>query len=438
MQPLRLTNLFSTLLPAVYLRQFEGGKEHHLYAWGLETTLPRFELFIHDSNNKSLLNRPGLCVFVVPVSQEAQWSFSALEGRERLAVALKAARLILVKLGHGQNFRSSQEVQRELALTVKELRPESFQGRVSFYCDEHPANRKTLAITSDVIVEETQESGGGFRSLTLSNCLTQPQSEARVTSRGECDYSDLKGETMKLMAAGLALMLPQTPAAVVILGGVAGVLAQFLVRQFAYMTVSSVEKHDYVLRLSEEYFDLKSSDRLHVVHMDASDYITDLHQSSQFVSAVVLNLNSDSVKSAVPPTAFRSFWFLLQVKETLACPAVLVINSVHRCANHRIELVNVLKDLFGVIYCAKGESEEQEVFFAVKVEGKYIPKVNSQWRQRMKAIETEQQWNPRLKLYQSADKINLEFPVIEDCEVTLEAESRKKVRKPPTSKRSGL
>ena len=435
-QTLRLTNLFGTTLPAVYLRQFEGGKEHHLYAWGLETPLPRFELYVHDSSNKSLLNRPGLCVFIVPVSQESQWSFSGLEGREHLACTLKATRLILVKLGHGQTFRSAQEVQRELAPTVKELRPDNFQGKVSFYCDEHPANRRTLAITSDVIVEEIQHSGGGFRSLTLSSCLTQPQSEVRLGANGECDYSDLKGEAMKEMAAGLALMLPPTQATVVILGGGAGVLAQFLVSHFPYMTVSSVEKHEGVLRFSEEYFDLKPSERLQIVHMDASEYISDLHQSNQSVSAVVLNINSDSIKSPVPPTAFRTFWFLLQVKETLSCPAVLVINSVHRCANHRIELINVLKDLFPIIYCAKGESEEQEVFFAIKVEGKYIPKVHSQWRQRMKVMETE--WNPGLKLSRAADKINLEFPVIEDCEATLEPESRKKTRKPPTSKRSGL
>lgn len=434
LQTLKLTNLFGTTLPAVYLRQFECGREHHLYAWGLETALPRFELFIHDSSNKSLLNRPNLCVFVVPVSHEHQWSFTSLEGREQLCAAVKSARLILIKLGHGQNFRSSQEVQRELTPTIRDLKPESFQGKVSFYCHEQPGIRKTLVVTSDVIVEETMDSGSGFRSLVLSSCLTQSQSEVRLTSTGECDYSYLRGENMKLTVAGLALMVPPNSVSVGILGGGAGVLAQFLVRHFPYMTVSMVERHQGVLRLAEDYFGLYSSDRLKVIHMDATDYISELHSSNQSLGAVILDINSDNIKSPVPPTAFRSFWFLLQVKEVLPTNSLLIVNSVHRCANHRIELVNVLKDLFPIIYSAKAECEDQEVFFALKTEGKYIPKVHSQWRARMKAIECEQHWDPELKLSRAANKINLEFPVIEDTDI-VENEVRKKPRKPPSSKR---
>lgn len=118
------------------------------------------------------------------------------------------------------------------------------------------------------------------------------------------------------------------------------------------------------------------------------------------------------------------------VRDVLAGDALFVVNSAVKGTARRSEMVEALKDCFSFIYSGKCEEELNEVFFVIKSQSKYIPKAHSQLRLEMISIEDAHHWSADMDLPETADRISLQYPLVEETvPPTPEASSRRRKNK---------
>ena len=145
---------------------------------------------------------------------------------------------------------------------------------------------------------------------------------------------------------------------------------------------------------------------------------------------LIIDINGAGPEDSCPPQGFKTFRFMQMVRDVLAEDALFVVNSAIKGMTRRSEMVEALKDCFSFIYSGKCEEEANEVFFVVKSQSKYIPKAHSQLRLEMVSIEEAHHWSSDMDLPEAADRILLQFPLVEETvPPTPEATSRRRKNK---------
>ena len=76
----------------------------HCYDFEKGDTVPKYTLFVVDSNKKELIDKRSCAAFLVPQGKEKDSIFSTEHGHQELISQIKCSRLVVIVLGNGHLF----------------------------------------------------------------------------------------------------------------------------------------------------------------------------------------------------------------------------------------------------------------------------------------------------------------------------------------------
>jgi precorrin-6B methylase 2 len=338
-------------------------------------------------------------VFLVPQGREHEWLFGSDPGRLHLASSCGVRRLVVISLGRGCAFGSSEAVQSELSPLVLPLLPAASRaaprGAVPILSTaEGLGERRQVAsvesplsgtlLVEDVTFPAEDGDGDGSGSVTLRRLIfaAQPnliQSEARMRFDGgaaAADHSHLSCEYQAAIVAGLAVAAPALMAArlgddcasprprVCVIGLGGGGLPCFLATHFA-VHVTAVELDPAVAQLAADTFGFSPGPALALHVGDGLAYVASLPPASLDALVVDAGSNDASLAMSCPPPAFLERPFLAAAAAALRPGGCLAVNCVARGSDSFALARGALRAVFPVVLAADSMADDvNQVYFA--------------------------------------------------------------------------
>jgi len=407
--------------------KLRAGQRIELNCWDANsnTEIPKYTLFVVDAHDKDLLVQRTCAAIICPVGKEHTYYYKTEEGNQELLETAKVSRLVVVLRNKGHNHGELNMVQEEVSGKVLQVRPPKCKtDPIPFMMiEEDTGEQSTLLVKGETVIVETIHKDKYLRQMVFAQNTYEIQSEALIHVVKEestfkkdtelksllpsptnyvvrVDQSWLSFEFHRLMVLGLVLRVDQiaekTFQNVVVLGLGGGSLPAFLNASFPSMNIDAVELSQDVIDAAEACFDLQPSDSLKVFCKDALNYLNDLHTAIEEESTskvddneegeeeekkvetkpvadnlrkdlIIIDINNpDSAAHFAPPPSFLEVAMLQKIYNCLAVGGILMINFICRQKDRRTEVINKLKQFFGIIYSAECEEDGNTVLYLIK------------------------------------------------------------------------
>ncbi|XP_078497199.1 eEF1A lysine and N-terminal methyltransferase [Lissotriton helveticus] len=375
-----------------------------------DTGKTRYTLHIVDSPAVRIAHGSHFAAFIIPQGRETEWLFGTEAGRKQLASSASFRRLIVVALHRDQLYQGMEGIQAELSAKVLELAPRGLPDnhQVPFLSASNDLGMRTVhhrgtsPQSGEYVIEDVKGEGPSFfrRLIFLSN-RNVVQSEARLVPESPCKAQKKKkkdrrkategtapGDTMapkigtvdkshlccehhKAMLAGLVIFknpeqLPGSKFTALVIGLGGGSLPLFIHDYFTQSRVDVVEIDPSMLEVACRWFGFCQGDRMKVHIADGLEYLNSLAtKGDRCYDVIMFDVDSKdpSLGISCPPPAFVEEAFLRRVCQVLAPEGIFILNLVCRDTPLKQQLVNVLREVFPLIYTRRIEEEVNEILF---------------------------------------------------------------------------
>ncbi|KAE8610735.1 hypothetical protein XENTR_v10012226 [Xenopus tropicalis] len=345
------------------LNQNQSSQEISLDLCDGDSRKSRYTFYIVDNPTVRLSHSNHFAIFIIPQGRETEWLFGSEQGRRQLSGSVGFRRLIIVALHRDQQYTDMKAIQSELSAKVLELAPPGLPDhqQIPFLSAGEDIGARTIQhrgksdFSGEYVVEDVKGDGNSsYRRLIFLSNQNVVQSEARLlpinTHIGQkkrkdkkkhqkpvkdleqptvtrIDKSYLCCEHHKAMISGLAMLpnsgiLPECKTSVLLIGLGGGSLSLFIHDYFPGSRVEVVEIDPSVLDVACNWFSFCQDDRMKVQLADG-----------------LVHINS------------------------LADSGVFILNLVCRDAVLRLKVLNVLREIFPLIYAQKIDEEVNEILF---------------------------------------------------------------------------
>ncbi|XP_069497341.1 eEF1A lysine and N-terminal methyltransferase isoform X1 [Ambystoma mexicanum] len=375
-----------------------------------ESGKARYTFYIVDSPTVRAANSNHFAAFIIPQGRETEWLFGTEEGRKQLAGSAGYRRLIVVALHRDQLYHGMEGIQSELSTKVLELAPKGLPDnhQIPFLSASNDLgvrtvqHRGTSKQSGEYVIEDVKGDGPSFfRRLVFLTNRNVVQSEARLVPDTPCkvqkkkkkdrrkitegmpagdvlaprnaeiDKSHLCCEHHKAMIAGLAVLknpeqLAGSSLAMLVIGLGGGSLPLFIHDYFTKSHVDVVEIDPSMLEVACKWFAFAQGDRMKVHITDGLEYINNLAMKGDTsYNVIMFDVDSKdlSLGMSCPPPAFVEKDFLQQVSQVLAPEGIFILNLVCRDTQLKKLVLNVLREVFPLIYTRRIEEEVNEILF---------------------------------------------------------------------------
>ncbi|NP_001084718.1 eEF1A lysine and N-terminal methyltransferase [Xenopus laevis] len=389
------------------LNQNQSSQEVSLDLCDGDSRKSRYTFYIVDSPAVRLSHSNHFAIFIIPHGRETEWLFGSEQGRKQLAGSVGFNRLIIVALHRDQQYTDMKAIQSELSAKVLELAPPGLPDnqQIPFLSAGEDIGSRTIQhrgkseFSGEYVVEDVRGDGNSsYRRLIFLSNQNVVQSEARLlpisTHIGQkkrkdkkkqqkpvkdleqptitrIDKSYLCCEHHKAMISGLALLpnpglLPECQASVLVIGLGGGSLSLFIHDYFPGSRVEVVEIDPSVLDVASNWFNFCQDERMKVHLADGLVHINSLADNGEACYDVIMfdvDSKDPSVGMSCPPPAFVEKMFLQNVHNILNANGVFILNLVCRDTDLRLKVLNVLHEVFPLIYAQKIDEEVNEILF---------------------------------------------------------------------------
>ncbi|KAE8610734.1 hypothetical protein XENTR_v10012226 [Xenopus tropicalis] len=389
------------------LNQNQSSQEISLDLCDGDSRKSRYTFYIVDNPTVRLSHSNHFAIFIIPQGRETEWLFGSEQGRRQLSGSVGFRRLIIVALHRDQQYTDMKAIQSELSAKVLELAPPGLPDhqQIPFLSAGEDIGARTIQhrgksdFSGEYVVEDVKGDGNSsYRRLIFLSNQNVVQSEARLlpinTHIGQkkrkdkkkhqkpvkdleqptvtrIDKSYLCCEHHKAMISGLAMLpnsgiLPECKTSVLLIGLGGGSLSLFIHDYFPGSRVEVVEIDPSVLDVACNWFSFCQDDRMKVQLADGLVHINSLADSGEACYDVIMfdvDSKDPSVGMSCPPPAFVEKIFLQNVHKILNPNGVFILNLVCRDAVLRLKVLNVLREIFPLIYAQKIDEEVNEILF---------------------------------------------------------------------------
>ncbi|KAM4722465.1 eEF1A lysine and N-terminal methyltransferase [Rhinophrynus dorsalis] len=391
------------------LNQNQSSQEVSLDLCDGDSGKSRYTFYIVDNQTIRLSQANHFAIFIIPHGRETEWLFGSEQGRKQLAGSVGFRRLIIVALHRDQQYGGMEAIQSELSAKVLELAPPglpanqqipflSAGGDIGVRTVQHQGRSE---LSGEYVVEDVKGDGSSYfrRLVFLSNQnvvqseakllpsathtgqkkkkrdkkkaqLVQPEkSPEQLTTVSVIDKSYLCCEHHKAMISGLALLqkpglLSECPISVLVIGLGGGSLSLFIHDYFLGSSVEVVEIDPCVLDVACKWFSFSQDERMKVHIADGLIHIKNLSDKGEASYDVVMfdvDSKDTSVGMSCPPPAFVEKIFLQSVHKILKADGIFILNFVCRDSVLKGQVLDVIHEVFPLIYAQKIEDEVNEI-----------------------------------------------------------------------------
>ncbi|XP_069087543.1 eEF1A lysine and N-terminal methyltransferase isoform X2 [Pleurodeles waltl] len=306
-----------------------------------DTGKTRYTLHVVDSPAVRLVHGNHFAAFIIPQGRETEWLFGTEAGRKQLASSAGFRRLIIVALHRDQLYQGMEGIQSELSAKVLELAPRglpdnhqipflSASGDLGMRTVHH---RGTSPQSGEYVIEDVKGDGPSFfrRLIFLSN-RNVVQSEAQLVPESPCKAQKKKKKKKDRGKVAEGTVPGDTMAP----------------------TIGAIDKS----HLCCEHH--KAMVAGLVIFKNPEQLPGDRHYD---VIMFDVDSKDPSLGMSCPPPAFVEETFLRRVCQVLAPEGIFILNLVCRDALLKQQVVNVLREVFPLIYTRRIEEEVNEILF---------------------------------------------------------------------------
>ncbi|XP_073827007.1 eEF1A lysine and N-terminal methyltransferase homolog isoform X2 [Musca autumnalis] len=340
---------------------------------------PRYTVHIVDQPPTRGLGK--YAAFIVPQGREVEWLFATSKGRKKLLEQSKFQRMAVVTLHRDQCYQSMEEVNAELADSIKSFAPIGLKEQIPFLSiGADMGTRTTLYkgtsdISGDFLVEEVKGSDDKtFRRLIFMNNQAVVQSEAlikKVKIKGKehekIDFGYLACQHHAYMSLGVQLAADseQQMRNVLVVGLGGGGLCMFLHEAIPNIDITAVDIDPAMANVAEQYFGLQKDERLHIVIEDGLQFLNNCTKEGRRFDAILFDVDSKDLTLGMscPPPAFMSHDVLLNLKSILSENGLFILNLVCRDETLREKTLDDLKEIFPSLCSYKLDEDVNEIIY---------------------------------------------------------------------------
>lgn len=185
------------LMFAPQMKTLQKGQRFEILAFDYKVSrmIPRYTLYIVDSNDDKILEKNSCACFITPQGRERDQMFCTEIGNFTLSKQAGFSRLIVAHLNHGHQFGDLEQVKTQLSPKVLELAPENCSNKkeLPFLSIGSDIGKRVGVYREDgIMVEDYKvDTSEVYRQVVFQGKLEQVQSEAMLVYRNTKNAQDL-------------------------------------------------------------------------------------------------------------------------------------------------------------------------------------------------------------------------------------------------------
>jgi ubiquinone/menaquinone biosynthesis C-methylase UbiE len=371
--------------------------EIQAFDYKVSRVIPRYSLYIVDSDDDKILEKNTCACFITPQGRERDQMFCTSVGNFVLSKQAGFSRLIIAHLNHGHMFGDLEAVKNQLSPKVLELAPENCSNKKELpflSIGSDIGKRIGVYRENGIIVEDYKvDTNEVYRQVVFYTKLEMVQSEAMLVYKNvknqeehfvtnsrlypkkkqrviivNHDFLCSEYQRAKMMSIGLNPHAFKEALNFLVLGTGAGLLSMFIQNQFKdhINKLDTIDNNPTMLKIAEQQFGFHPAKFTKSHVGDALTYVNGLQKN--FYNMICMDINYEEADNSIsPPFKFMAPEYIARLIGLLKEEGLLTFNIIcydKKLLEQAVETLRAQESETVKLYFIHCESEmNYEIFF---------------------------------------------------------------------------